>query len=350
VEDGWAIERGAVRNDAFHISSPSKNGEGAFLALSTVTEGVDTSDLAFVNAHGTATMFNDQMESVAIGRAGLNDVPVNAYKGYFGHTLGAAGILETVLSMAAVDDHTVLATRGFDERGVSGNIRLSSQNSTTDKKSFVKMISGFGGGNAALLVRKNENRIEELKASISNITHRLRLTSTSLMIDGNNVALSETGAPLLIWLYKNHIDDYPKFYKMDGLSRLGLVASELLLKAEALPAESPVESRAVILFNRSSSIVADKLFLSTIARPDNYFPSPSVFVYTLPNIVTGEIAMRNHYHGETSFYISDKRNDPFIWQVIQASFADRQTKSVLGGWIDYQDDSHFEADLFITTK
>ena len=121
-DKGWAIKRGAVRNDAFHISSPSKNGEGARLALAAITEGETAEGLAFINAHGTATMFNDQMESVAIERAGLNEIPVNAYKGYFGHTLGAAGVLETILSMAAADDHTILGTRGFEERGVSGKI------------------------------------------------------------------------------------------------------------------------------------------------------------------------------------------------------------------------------------
>ena len=127
-----------------HISSPSKNGEGARLALAAITEGEAAEGLAFINAHGTATMFNDQMESVAIERAGLNETPVNAYKGYFGHTLGAAGVLETILSMAAADDHTILGTRGFEERGVSGKIKLSNQNAATNGQQFIKMISGFG--------------------------------------------------------------------------------------------------------------------------------------------------------------------------------------------------------------
>ena len=106
-------------------------------------------------------------------------------------------------------------------------------------------------------------------------------------------------------IYKQYIDDYPKFYKMDSLSRLGFVATELLLNAEGQRKDIPTEDRAVILFNRSSSIMADKKYLVSIKDPEDYFPSPSVFVYTLPNIVTGEIAMRNLYHGETSFYITD---------------------------------------------
>ena len=161
VDSGqWAIEAGAIRNDAFHISSPSKDGEGARLALEAIGAEAVKDSLAQINAHGTATMFNDQMESVAIERAGLNTVPVNSLKGYFGHTLGAAGILETIITMAALDDHTVLGTKGFEERGVSGKILLSSENQTTDKDRFVKMISGFGGGNAAIMASKIRN--EEL--------------------------------------------------------------------------------------------------------------------------------------------------------------------------------------------
>ena len=110
--------------------------------------------LAFINTHGTATLYNDEMESVAIERAGLSNVPVNGLKGYYGHTMGAAGILETILSMWAVDDHTILATRGFENLGVTHPLVLSSENRQTDKRAFIKLLSGFGGCNAALLLAK----------------------------------------------------------------------------------------------------------------------------------------------------------------------------------------------------
>lgn len=349
VSDAWAIERGAVRNDAFHISSPSKNGEGARLALDAIIQDTDKEQLAFINAHGTATMFNDQMESVAIDRAGLGAIPVNAYKGYFGHTLGAAGILETVLSMAAADDHTILATRGFEEIGVSGKVHLSSQNSTTDKDCFVKMISGFGGCNGAILASKTPAESAEKKVIRDlDIKHRVQLSPSSILVDGKALDLDKSEKSPMTAIYKRYIDDYPKFYKMDSLSRLGFVATELLLNAEGQRKDIPTEDRAVILFNRSSSIMADKKYLVSIKDPEDYFPSPSVFVYTLPNIVTGEIAMRNLYHGETSFYITDERDDEQIKQTLCASFADPKTKSIIGGWIDYQDDSHYEADIYIT--
>ena len=129
-------------------------GEGSFRALRQILDGVNPEDIAFVNAHGTATLFNDEMESVAIDRAGLGAVPVNSLKGYYGHTMGAAGILETIISMKSLDEGLVLATRGYENIGVSRAIQVTKQNLTTDKKAFVKMISGFGGCNAVMLFKK----------------------------------------------------------------------------------------------------------------------------------------------------------------------------------------------------
>ena len=107
-----------------------------------------------MNVHGTSTLYNDEMEAIAIDRAGLLNVPVNALKGTFGHTMGAAGILESILSMHAVDAGLVLPTRGFSERGVSRPVRVSAAAGQTDKRAFVKLLSGFGGVNGALLFRK----------------------------------------------------------------------------------------------------------------------------------------------------------------------------------------------------
>ena len=360
---GWAVEFGAIRNDAFHISSPSKNGEGARLALEAVLQQAQqpTEGLAMINAHGTATMFNDQMESVAIERAELNTVPVNALKGYFGHTLGAAGILETIITMAALDDHTILGTKGFEERGVSGKIILTKDNTPTDKQRFVKMISGFGGGNAAILV-SNVTHVNhgdrpmcaqpaEYTGTVP-VSH-VHITPQTVEVDGQPLDHEGEGADLLTDLYKRYIVDYPKYYKMDLLSRLGFVASELLLKAErklTLDNLQFSDHRAIILFNHSSSIQADRNYQASIKDPDNYFPSPSAFVYTLPNIVTGEIAIRNGYQGETSFYILPLKDEPLMQTIIKASFSDHRTESILCGWVDAEDETHFEAELSIVRK
>lgn len=152
-EGVWTVAKGAIRNDGYHISSPSKVGEGSFRALRQILEGVDPEEIAVVNAHGTATLFNDEMESVAIDRAGLGGVPVNSLKGYYGHTMGAAGILETIITMRALDEGLVLATKGYENLGVSRPVQVTKQNLTTQKRTFVKMISGFGGCNAAMLLK-----------------------------------------------------------------------------------------------------------------------------------------------------------------------------------------------------
>jgi len=153
-EGEWELVEGAIRNDANHISGPSRTGEGSYNALRAVLPHCDKKDLAFVNVHGTATVYNDEMEAIALNRAGLLDVPINALKGYFGHTMGAAGILESILSMQALEAGVVLATRGFSELGVSAPVKVSAQEQEAVGHSFIKLLSGFGGVNGALLFRK----------------------------------------------------------------------------------------------------------------------------------------------------------------------------------------------------
>lgn len=373
--NSWRMGDGFIRNDAFHISTPSKTADGLYLSLQRTLESftkeisstckqIDMKEhLAFINAHGTATLFNDQMESVAIGRAGLSDLPANAYKSFWGHTMGAAGILETIISMKAIDDDTILGTRGFSELGVSGKMNICAENRPTDKKGFIKMLSGFGGCNATIWAAKSPERenialsqIEQQKCEFTT-THTIRITPEEVVLDhqklweGNqnaNEKLEEQeGAghhSLLTTLYKQMIGNYPKFYKMDGLSRLGFVASEILLNAEKGETD---KERAIIFFNHSSSIASDRNYKESINDKNNYFPSPSIFVYTLPNIVTGEIAIRNHFHGETSFFILPDKDERMMEEILQASCLDDQSKSFLTGWIDYEDERHFEADLKI---
>ncbi len=346
----WAVMHSATRNDGWHITAPARNGEGLLNALTAIDAASWQNQLAFINAHGTATLFNDQMESVAIERAGLQHVRVNAYKGYFGHTLGAAGILETVLSMAALDDHTILGTRGFQETGVSGSIQLTAENKSTDKQLFVKMISGFGGCNGALLLGKDvEHEPMHTTSAKMEIRHRVVVTPRTVSVDGAAIKTQSTGKEMLTELYKQYMDDYPKFYKMDAMCRLGLVTAELLSKAENHATDRTAE-RSIILFNHSSSEATDRQYQQLIVRQEDFFPSPSVFIYTLPNMVAGEIAIRHQYKGETSFYILPEHDETLMAEVMEATSADAATTDILGGWIDYEDENHFEADFFIATR
>lgn len=148
---------GAVRNDANHISAPSRTGEGSFRALQSVLSRIANreSRISFINAHGTATSYNDAMETVAITRAGLADVPTNSLKAYFGHTLGAAGVVECIISMCALQENLVLKSANFKEQEFENPINISQENHFSDKKYFVKLMSGFGGVNTALLFGKS---------------------------------------------------------------------------------------------------------------------------------------------------------------------------------------------------
>ena len=111
------------------------------------------------------------------------------------------------------------------------------------------------------------------------------ITPDQVLVDGMPLAHHAQGNALLTELYRTHIGDYPKFFKMDTLCKLGFVASELLLQAEGEQRFVPREDRAVVFFNRSASLQADTAYQATIQDPENFYPSPSAFVYTLPNIV-----------------------------------------------------------------
>lgn len=151
AEQQIEVVRGAMHNDANHISGPSRTGEGLFHAIKDALAG-DKVD--FISAHGTATAYNDNMEAVAISRAGLNKVPVNSVKGFFGHTLGAAGLLEAIIALEAMKDNRLIGTRGYSEHGVSEAINVIKDTGRHEVNSLLKLASGFGGSNAAVLLRK----------------------------------------------------------------------------------------------------------------------------------------------------------------------------------------------------
>lgn len=376
LRDGdWLFERGEMDNDAFHLSTPAPSGEGARKVLEAVMKGRDASELAFVSAHGTATMFNDQMESVAIEKAGLSSVPLTALKGWFGHTLGASGVLEVILGMMAVSESVVLPLRGFREIGVSGKVNLSPELRATDKNSFLKMISGFGGCNAAALYRRVREGMEretvpgleeaahsrgetapELKETAHSMgeaapglkeLHRVHILPDGVTLDGRPLPVQSQGAGLLSEIYRKYVGDYPKYHKMDALSRLAFLATELLLSRGDVPQDS---GRATILFNRTSSVVADRCHLGSIAKPGEFYPSPSVFLGTLPNIATGEIAIRHGYTGETSLYITDFRDEALMKKVVSSSFSLGGFRSLICGFVDCDRGDSFEADLKILVK
>ena len=254
--------------------------------------------------------------------------------------------------MHSVSHGELLATRGFSEIGVSGKVNISARPVSVSKHSFVKIISGFGGCNAAVyLEASSENKEDnEFREDCDySVAHSVKITPYSIVVDGKQIEIDTSTDNILADIYKRHIGSYPKFYKMDRLSQLGFVASELLLNQE-YPRLQQCADRAIVLFNHSSSVWVDCEYAKSIAIGDDYFPSPSLFVYTLPNIVCGEIAVRNGYHTETSFYIIPNKDENIMHEVLTSTFLDDSLQSILAGWIDYEDESHFEAELKLIIK
>lgn len=142
---------GANSNDANHISGPSRTGDGLYYAIrATLKEaGKTNNNIDYISGHGTATLYNDEMESKAISWANLEKIPVNSLKGYWGHTLGAAGIIECIAGIHSIKENCLIKTLGYSEHGVSENINVITELKETEINNFLKTASGFGGSNAA---------------------------------------------------------------------------------------------------------------------------------------------------------------------------------------------------------
>ena len=148
------FKSGTTAGDANHISGPSRTGDGLFLAISKAIREASNPVIDYISAHGTATVYNDDMESFAISRAELNDVPTNSIKGYIGHTLGAAGIIETIVGINSMNENLIYATKGCEYVGVQNKINVITRNFSTKINNFLKIASGFGGCNAAAVFSK----------------------------------------------------------------------------------------------------------------------------------------------------------------------------------------------------
>ena len=155
-KDDIKVTGGSVSNDANHISAPSRTGEELASAItkSITMAGLSADDIHFISAHGTATVYNDEMEAKAITMASLQNVPVNSLKGYYGHTLGAAGLVESIIAIRSLKENKLIPTLGFSEMGVSKPINIYKEVISGSFKNCLKTASGFGGCNAAVVFSK----------------------------------------------------------------------------------------------------------------------------------------------------------------------------------------------------
>ncbi|MFL9835142.1 beta-ketoacyl synthase N-terminal-like domain-containing protein [Chryseobacterium terrae] len=143
-------------NDANHISGPSRTGDGLFASIkNAMTEAnIPTEKIDFISAHGTATIYNDEMEAIAFNRMELQNIPLNSLKAYYGHCLGASGLLESIISMESALKNTLIPSKNFKEIGTSQPLNIIKENHAAEIKYILKTASGFGGCNAAIVLEK----------------------------------------------------------------------------------------------------------------------------------------------------------------------------------------------------
>ncbi|TSE05350.1 beta-ketoacyl synthase [Aquimarina algiphila] len=155
TEESVEVLGEATCNDANHISGPSRSGEGLYRCVSAAMKEatVTSKDIDYISAHGTATIFNDEMEAVAFNRLDFQNIPLNSLKGYFGHTLGSSGLVETIIGMHSLKQNTLFYSKGFTSLGVSKPLQIIEKTKQQQLDIFLKTASGFGGANTALLLK-----------------------------------------------------------------------------------------------------------------------------------------------------------------------------------------------------
>jgi len=141
---------GAITNDANHISGPSRTGEGMYRAIDLTMDGITAKDIDFISTHGTATMYNDEMESKALHDHRLSDTPANSMKGFWGHTLGAAGVIESIITYQSILKNKLILSPGFTTQGTENKLNIITASREEKIECTLKTASGFGGCNAAL--------------------------------------------------------------------------------------------------------------------------------------------------------------------------------------------------------
>jgi len=150
-------------------------------------------------------------------------------------------------------------------------------------------------------------------------------------------------------IYRHFSISYPKFHKMDNLGKLGFLSAELLLKERNINERYSGEKTGIILMNSASSLDTDRRHQETIKNRNEYFPSPAVFVYTLPNVVIGEICIRHKFFGEGNFFVMEKFNPSFMADYLSQLIDNNIVECCIAGWVEIDGDN-FESVLFLVEK
>ena len=364
--EGVCISGAALTDDANHISGPSRTGDGLFFAMRKAMAEAGADNVDMLQMHGTATAYNDEMESKACSLAGLQNVPVQSLKPYFGHTMGASGVIETIIAAEELRNQILVGTPGFETLGVPMPLNISRSNVELPPGKplrALKTASGFGGTNAALLLEYSPQDAlscespENVPGAMSDETGSCagsRISEDKFNADVLRTILVESSRILLNdkEVYSSDSDDFQdfirsafktvcapnmKFYKMDSLSKLGYVASEVLLDG----IEYGEEDCGLILSGVYGSLDTDIRHQQIIDTETDASASPAVFVYTLPNVVEGEISIRHHIKGENTWFWSDDRSLSDVREYAALSMSAQDMKYCIVGHIDFLNGRYF---------
>ncbi|MCK5857162.1 MAG: hypothetical protein KAG64_06705 [Bacteroidales bacterium] len=171
----------------------------------------------------------------------------------------------------------------------------------------------------------------------------IRIKDHKAWINGEALNLDFSAMSFLKAIYKDLGLKYPKFYKMDELSKLGFIASEMLLQnnnVKSIINDFKQDKIGVILQNSDSTIDVDSNFYDSILDEQKHFPSPALFVYTLPNIVLGEISIRNKFKGENALFVFQKYNMTFGVDYINSLFENNKIEACVGGWFNANSENY----------
>lgn len=321
-ESGYVtIDGGAVSDDANHISGPSRTGDGLFFAMRNAMKeaGVNAAGIDLLQMHGTATAYNDEMESKAACLAGVQDVPLQSLKPYFGHTMGASGVIETIIAAAEIQEGIITGTKGYEKSGVRLNVsafnRLITRNLVMSSPAgkinhCIKTASGFGGTNAAVLLTSSPEAgpvpcLRDAQPRKMRKSATVEINAGEVFVN-DSVVFSDKSADFGTFIreaFKSRGENNMKFYKMDDLCKLGYVAAAWLLDG----IEFGEEECGMVLSGKYGCLDTDMKHQQIIDKEGDAASSPAVFVYTLPNVVAGEISIRHHIKGENTWFWSDDR-------------------------------------------
>lgn len=344
TSDLVAIDGGSASDDANHISGPSRTGDGLYFAMRDAMSesGVGPADVDMLQMHGTATAYNDEMESKAAGLAGLSDVPAQSLKPYFGHTMGASGIIETILAAEELKRGIFLGVKGFGELGVPVPLNVSAENRLiTNPHHCLKTASGFGGTNAAVLLSFGTPAPASAKKTSSalNPVRRVQISQGQVNVDETSVFVSSQTDfhTFSREAFKSREEANMKFYKMDDLCKLGYLASAWLLDG----IEYGEEECGIVMSGKYGCLDTDIRHQQIIDSEGDSSASPAVFVYTLPNVVAAEISIRHHIKGENIWFWSEDKTMSDIKKYASILAASRDLKYCIAAHIDFINGDYF---------